>query len=210
MKGSLPVVTLCLSSLLGACCMSVKPYNLDRLELTEYHPGPWCGIFSGYGATTEPERARAVYTPVAPAEYGEILCENRSVEDYASCINRVADYYRKFEDTPETEGSSTSGPFAVVMDGKLYVGSYRTDLFSGSFLVSSRTDSCTGSYNALFGSRTSVFAVSCDDGRTGSAEIVRDRKGRSGIGYLSLTDGTKGTIVFGWPAAVAPKLAETP
>ncbi|MEJ2327098.1 MAG: hypothetical protein P8Y25_09910 [Chromatiaceae bacterium] len=168
--------------------MSVKPYDVDRLELSEYHPGPWCGIFSGYGASTEPARAEAVYSPVAPTEYGEILCENRSVEDYASCLNRVADYYRRFEDAPETEGSSTSGPFAVVMD----------------------TDSCTGSYNGFFGSKSSVFAVSCDDGRTGTAEIVRDRKGRSGVGYISLTDGSKGKIVFGWPAAIAPKLAATP
>ncbi|MGA7981916.1 MAG: hypothetical protein WCA32_17050 [Chromatiaceae bacterium] len=210
MKGTLPVFSLSLSFLLGGCCMQVKPNEVDRFELSEFRPGPWCGIFSGYGTTAEPERAHALYSPVSPFEFGEILCENRRLEDYASCVNRVVDYYRASREDPAAQGSSNSGPFAAVIDGKLYFGSYRSDPFSGYFRISNDATSCSGSYNAFLGSKDAVFAVRCDDGRTGSAEIVRDREGRSGIGYISMADGTRGKIVFGQPATSPPGAAQIP
>jgi hypothetical protein len=203
MKGTIPVVALTLSSLLGGCCAYVKPDEVSWYERSEFKPGPWCGIFSGYGAATEPERSRALYTPVSDYEYGEILCANRSPENYATCVNRVVDFCHNAKDDAAAEAGATSGPFAVALDGKLYYGTYRTDLFSGYFFVSNHGASCRGSYNILFGSKGPVFAVSCDNGRTGTAEIVRSRNGRDGIGYIEMTNGDKGRIVFGRPAAAA-------
>jgi hypothetical protein len=204
MKGSLSVAAMSLSILVGGCCTNVKPYGVDRLELSDYHAGPFCGIFSGFGTTQEPERAEALYTPVVPAEFGEILCENRRLEDYASCVNRVVDYYSNAKVDPAAQGSSTSGPFAAVIGRRVYFGSYRTDLFSGYFRISDDSQSCRGAYNAFYGAEDAVFAVTCDDGRTGTARIVRDREGRSGIGYIAMADGTKGKIVFGVPAESPP------
>jgi hypothetical protein len=196
MKSIPPVVYLSLSCLLGGCCMYATPDNVDRIEMSEFHPGPWCGIFSGYGTTAEPERAQALYSPVAPSEYGDILCEGRSVGDRASCVNQVVDYFRESRRSG-SEGPSNQGPFAVSLNGKLYFGSYRNDPFSGYFRVSNSANGCTGSYNAFLGATDPIFAVRCDDGRTGTAEIVRDREGRNGIGYVAMDDGSKGKIVFG-------------
>jgi hypothetical protein len=206
MQSSISLFVLAVSVLLSGCCSSVKPDGFDRFEMAEYKPGPTCGIFSGWGTTSMPERAQAFYTPVAPTEYGEILCENRTPEDYATCVNQVVGYLRAGGDTSAEGASATSGPFAVVMDDRLYLGSYQTDLFSGYFRAASGIKSCTGSYNAFFGANSPVFKVTCDDGRTGTADIVRDRAGRSGIGYVAMNDGTKGKIVFGPAAGAATRI----
>jgi len=136
---------------------------------------------------------------VSPEDYGDRLCRHLDLDDYPACLSQVLDYFDEplADDIPP--GQSTSGPFAVAMDGGLYMGTYQSlPPFSASFRVSNGPNGCRGSYNGLTGSQDALFDVYCDDGRAGWADIILDTDGRNGIGQLSLNDGTKGDIVFGY------------
>ena len=202
MKAAFPAVLLS-SFVLAACCTSVYPPEAGRVEGQEaWTDTSVCGIFSGWGTTDQPARSEALYTPVTASEYTGYVCGLVDIEDYATCANRVERFYRESLDDPNPPGSSTTGPFAVLLENELYVGSYRSDPFSASFRVASGSRSCKGSYNALYGDADPVFKVWCDNGARGKARMVRDRYGRDGIGVVLMDDGTEGRIVFG------PRIAE--
>lgn len=188
---------LSMSFLLTGCCTSAGSNKSATGQDQEWGDIRLCGIFSGWGTTAEPERFDAVYTPISAAEYGEFLCKHLDIEQYASCVNRVEDFYRNSARDAGSQGSSNAGPFAVVVDREVFLGSYRSDPFSAYFRVSSGTKACRGSYNAFAGSSAPIFDVRCNNGRRGKANIVRSADGRNGIGVVYMEDGTKGTIVFG-------------
>lgn len=146
-----------------------------------------------------PGHAGGISTFVSPMDYGQRLCANVELEAYPSCLSNVLDYFEQPRADDVPPGQSTSGPFAVSMDGGLYLGTYSsTPPFAASFRVSNGPKSCRGAYNALTGSQDALFDVYCDDGRAGWADIVLDQSGRNGIGQLTLNDGTQGDIVFGY------------
>jgi hypothetical protein len=190
-------VTLLGGLALAGCCMPPKMDAFSRMDETESRPWGYCGIFSGYGTTEEPERLSAVYTPISVSEYGDLLCGHLAPEDYASCVNRIWDHYRQANREPSEPGDSSSGPFAVVVWGEVFLGSYWSDPFSASFSVSNGRLACRGSYNAFFGDKEAVFDVLCDNGKHGKAQMVRDRSGRNGIGRVYMDDGIVGKVVFG-------------
>lgn len=196
MKTMLPLVLIASLSTAG-CCTRLEPDEFARLTGTDRETNGLCGIFSGWGTLEEPDRFQAVYTPVSPAEIGERLCRGVELEDYASCINQTVDYYREASREPPPRGAATAGPFAMELNGRLYLGTYDSDPFSAYFRVADGTSVCRGAYNALAGDTEAVFEVRCDDGRRGTADIVLDRKGRNGIGGVVMDDGTRGDIVFG-------------
>lgn len=186
------------SLLLTGCCTRQPLNDFTRFEGSDYRPSGFCGIFSGYGTMDQPDRLSAAYTPVGVSEYGDLLCGHVEPEEYASCVNQIWDHYRETDQKTFENQSSTSGPFAVVVWGEIFLGSYWSDAFSASFQVSNDRMSCRGSYNAFFGATEPVFDVSCDNGKRGKARIVRDREGRNGIGRVVMNDGTVGKIVFGY------------
>lgn len=146
-----------------------------------------------------PGHAGGIATRVSPEDYGERLCRSVELEEYPSCLSTVLDYFDEPLADTIPRGQSTSGPFAVAMDGGLYMGTYDSlPPFQASFRVSNGPNGCRGSYNAFTGSRDALFDVYCDDGRSGWADIILDTDGRNGIGELTLSDGTKGDIVFGY------------
>jgi len=196
------VASLIVASLsLAGCCTSLGPEQ-GRIDGQEWGDTSVCGIFSGWGVREMPERSEALYTPVTLAEYTGYLCGRIDIEDFATCGNRVERFYRETVERRKQPGDSQSGPFAFRLGDALYTGSYRSDILSASFRVSSDSNSCTGSYNALFGDTEPVYKVRCDNGETGKARIVLDRWGRDGIGFVMMDDGTEGTIIFG------PRIAE--
>jgi hypothetical protein len=201
MKAGFPAVFLT-SLMLAGCCTSTYPPRTGRNEMQGWGDTSVCGIFAGWGTREEPQRSEAVYTPVTLNEYSEYVCSLVDIEDYATCANRLEEYYRESFDSETPPGNSTSGPFAVLLENEMYVGSYRSDPFSGSFRVSNGTSGCKGSYNALYGDKTAVFKVWCDNGERGTARMVRDRYGRDGIGIITMDDGAQGKIIFG------PRIAE--
>ena len=164
---------------------------LATLSLTTLLSG--CGSFL-------PGHIGGIVTYVSPDDYAERLCAHVELESYPSCMSHVLDYFAEphADDIPVSQ--ATSGPFAVVMDRALYLGTYQGGPFSSSFRVASGTKACRGSFSAFTGSRDAIYDVYCDDGRAGWAATIRDQTGRNGIGQLTLSDGTKGEIVFGYLA----------
>lgn len=174
--------------------MFVSPlrlYPAGALALACLHLGG-CGVLL-------PGHVGGISTSVSPEDYGDRLCRHLDLEDYPACLSQVLDYFEEplANDVPASQ--STSGPFAVAMDGGLYIGSYQSiPPFSASFRVSNGANACRGSYNGLTGSQDALFDVYCDDGRAGWADIILATDGRNGIGQLTLNDGSRGEIVFGY------------
>lgn len=196
MRSAIPVVAA-LSLLLGGCCTQLRNAQLDNEDREWGSDLYWCGIFSGFGTAAQPDRSRALYTPVTPREYAELLCENVDLGGYASCMNQIRDYQESSRNRRGGEGSSTTGPFAMQVGGEVYLGSYWATPFESVFRVSNgRGQSCRGQYSAFFGSTDKVYAVVCDSGARGEARIVSDRHGRNGIGFVTVEQ-TEGRIVYG-------------
>ncbi|WP_295456655.1 hypothetical protein [uncultured Thiodictyon sp.] len=145
-----------------------------------------------------PGHIGGLVTYVSPDDYAERLCRGVELEGYPACVSQVLDYFDGPHADPMPRGHSSSGPFAVAMQGALYLGTYQSSPVAGSFRVASGTNACRGSYSLFGGSRAPLYDVYCDDGRAGWAETVRDQTGANGIGQLTLNDGTKGEIVFGY------------
>ncbi|AGA92289.1 hypothetical protein Thimo_3633 [Thioflavicoccus mobilis 8321] len=148
-------------------------------------------------------------TTVEPIDYARTLCDTVPRAEFSTCASRVIDHYRasaRVTDPPF--GYSTSGPFAMVVADALYLGQYRSDPFSAAFEVTHGDDICRGAYNAVAGSPAAILDVRCDDGRTGTADLVLDEGGRNGVGTVRFDDGTNGRIVFGHGAAGAAPAAE--
>lgn len=145
-----------------------------------------------------PNHMGGIAATVTPEDYAERLCANEDLESYPACLSRVLDYMDEPRANEVPSGHSTSGPFAVIMDGTTYMGSYSSGPFAASFQVSNGRNGCRGSYDVLAGSADAIFDVYCDDGRRGWADTIRAMDGRNGIGRLALEDGTKGDIVFGY------------
>ncbi|AUB83919.1 hypothetical protein [Candidatus Thiodictyon syntrophicum] len=156
-------------------------------------------LLSGCGSFL-PGHIGGIVTYVSPDDYAERLCAHVDLESYPSCVSHVLDYFEepKAEDIPVTE--VTSGPFAVAMDNQLYLGTYQGGLFRSNFRVTSGHKACRGAYSAYTGSRDAIYDVYCNDGRAGWAATIRDQSGSNGIGQLTLSDGTKGEIIFGYAA----------
>jgi len=200
-------LVIALGPTLGGCCTQLQDAPSAAVEDREWGTDlHWCDIFSGYGTAKEPDRYRALYTPVTANEYARILCEDKEIEQYASCMNQVRDFAQRLRGGSSRVGSSTSGPFAMKIGGNIYLGSYAWAPFDAWFRVSDGDGRvCRGSYSAFKGDTEPVFDVVCDSGLRGKADIVSGRDGRNGIGYVEMTDGTKGRILYGPNVAAAAR-----
>jgi hypothetical protein len=153
-------------------------------------------LTAGCAHGTDPATA-GLYTRMGALDYARLICSGVDIEQYATCVNRMLDVYAnptEWEFPPE---QATSGPFVVMLGADNYYGWYRSHPFAADFRVSNGRTICRGGYNAFAGPADAVFAVQCDDGRRGTASIVRDQGGRNGVGTLTMSDGSVGRIVFG-------------
>lgn len=148
-------------------------------------------------AIVPPNHLGGIATSVTPMDYARRLCGHLDLQSYATCLNEVLDGINQ-RGNRLPPGYSTYGPFAVIMDGDVYIGDYRSWPFAAEFRVSNGRKGCRGSYNAFTGSADAIFDVYCDDGRSGWADMIRAADGRNGIGKIGLDDGTAGEIVFGY------------
>lgn len=81
--------------------------------------------------------------------------------------------------------------------GERFEGSATAGLKIGTFSVTSAAATCTGSYDPLSRERRMILPVTCTDGRTGTIDVMRDRRLTSGEGTVTFIDGTTGTFRFG-------------
>jgi len=148
-------------------------------------------------ASSDDPAAGGIVTRVSAMEYARMICKGVVMEDYATCVNGMLDVYEEPREGSLPPSQTTSGPFLVMVGGRNYYGWYRSQPFVADFRVSDGLTICRGAYNAFTGSTDTVFAVTCDDGRRGTASTVRDMSGANGIGTLSMDNGDQGRIVFG-------------
>jgi hypothetical protein len=164
--------------------------------MTRFHLVATLSTLLGGCGLVQPNHLGGISVAVAPMDYGRRLCAPAEPESHASCLNRVLDDIDRRGRRPSA-GSSTAGPFAVIMQGDIFLGDYRSSLFAAEFNVAKADQRCRGAYNAFTGSADALFDVYCDDGRSGWADLIRAHDGRNGIGKIVLDDGTEGDIVFG-------------
>lgn len=143
-------------------------------------------------------------TMVEPIDYARTLCDTVPRDQYSACASRVLEHYRVSSwETRLPLGHSTSGPLAMVVGERLYLGHYDSSPWSARFRVTAGEEVCHGAYDALAGSSQAILAVRCSTGRQGTADLVLDQRGRNGTGTVEFNDGAKGAIVFGHAAAGA-------
>jgi len=138
-----------------------------------------------------------IVTRVSSMEYARMICKGVLMEEYATCVNGMLQVYEEPQEWTFPPNQTTSGPFLIMLGGRNYYGWYRSQPFVADFRVSDGLTICRGAYNAFTGSTDTVFAVTCDDGRRGTARTVRDMSGANGVGTLSMDNGDLGRIVFG-------------
>jgi hypothetical protein len=165
--------------------------------MTRLHLAASLSLLLGACSLVPPNHLGGISASVSPMDYARRLCAHLDPESYSSCVSEVLDEVDRGQPNRLPPGYSTSGPFAVIMDGDVYIGDYRSSLFMADFRVSNGQHGCRGGYNAFTGSADAVFDVYCDDGRSGWADMIRASDGRNGIGKIALDDGTEGDIVFG-------------
>ncbi|MGD8207166.1 MAG: hypothetical protein PVH47_03715 [Thiohalocapsa sp.] len=141
-----------------------------------------------------------LFTDVAPLEYARVLCARIPLQERHGCMTSVLRHHRDHRDREREPSDVVNGPFVMVLGQDLYRGSYVSEPFAAAFTVSNGFRVCRGRYNAFAGDTRAVFAVRCDDGSRGTANIILDRSGANGIGEVSMDDGTSGQIVFGYTA----------
>jgi hypothetical protein len=157
-------------------------------------------LTAGCGGNKAERDYDLLFTDVEPIEYARILCRGIEMQDQHTCMTSVLAHYRSTRYFDPDPSQVTNGPFVVVFDDDLYRGTYVSQPFASAFTVSNGFNICRGRYNAFAGDTRADFAVHCDDGSTGFANIMLDIDGRNGVGELELYDGRRGEIVFGYRA----------
>jgi hypothetical protein len=98
-------------------------------------------------------------------------------------------------------GCTVTVPVAIIgRDGHVLRGTAITGSSSGSFTVSDGAATCRWGYGSRDRSLTVSMPVTCSDGRSGTVTATRDANVPSGAGTFTLSDGSRGTFLFG-PAA---------
>jgi hypothetical protein len=157
-------------------------------------------LTAGCGGNTGQRDYNLLFTDVQPIEYARILCRGIDMQDQHTCMTSVLQHYRDGRYDEPDPSQVTDGPFVVVFEDDLYRGTYVSNPFASAFTVSNGYNICRGRYNAFAGDIKADFFVRCDDGSTGTANIILDIDGRNGVGEFNFYDGRRGEIVFGYRA----------
>lgn len=155
------------------------------------------GLTAGCSSNQKQVDYDLLFTDVEPIDYARILCRGIEMQDQHTCMTSVIQHYRDMRDYEPTPSEVNAGPFVIVLDDDLYRGTYVSNPFVSAFTVSNGGNLCRGRYNAFGGDSRAEFAVRCEDGSTGMANIILDVDGRNGIGKMDFTDGRRGEIAFG-------------
>lgn len=96
-------------------------------------------------------------------------------------------------------GTYTTPAVVKLTDGTVLLGTTTAAASGGHFQLSTadNTLTCNGTYNAFDLKPTISIPVSCNDGRSATAVITRNPDGISGSGYVTTSDGQRGSVAFG-------------
>jgi len=84
-------------------------------------------------------------------------------------------------------------------DGRNWAGTYTASMSAGVFDMKSAGVNCKGSYDPADFAKRLRMTFTCSDGRTGSADVVRDNDAKGGSGTVTFSDGISGTLSYGDP-----------
>jgi hypothetical protein len=157
---------------------------------------------AGCGSDNGERNYNLIYSDIKPIEYARIQCRLVDMEDRHTCLTGALQHYRAVSRDPIPRDQVTQGPMIAVLREELYRGSYVSYPFSAAFTLSNGRNVCRGRFNAFAGDKMSIYRVRCDDGSTGTANLVLDASGANGLGLAEMDDGARVDIIFG-PAAVA-------
>ena len=160
----------------------------------------WALLAAGCGSNSATRDYNLVYTEVDPLEYARILCSGIDMQGRHTCLTSVMQHNKESRDRDLPPDEVVNGPCIVLLQDNLYRGTYVSQPFAAAFSVSNGINVCRGRYNAFAGDTKAIFKVICDDGSLGSANIMLDTGGRNGVGEVTMDDGTRGQIVFGYAA----------
>jgi hypothetical protein len=155
------------------------------------------GLAGGCGGQQAGRDYDLLYSSIEPIDYARILCRGIAMQDQHTCMTSVLQHYHDTRYDRLDTRQITGGPFVLVLDDDLYRGTYVSQPFASAFTVSNGSNICRGRYDAFGGDTRADFAVYCEDGSSGIANIILDVDGRNGIGEMNFDDGRRGDIVFG-------------
>ncbi len=158
-------------------------------------------ILTGCSTDTSERDYNLVFSDIQPMDYARIQCRLVPMEDRHTCLTTSLQHYRDVTRDPIPRDQVTRGPMVAVLRDEMYRGSYISYPLSAAFTLSNGRNVCRGRFNAFAGDKMSIYRVRCDNGATGSANLVLDITGANGLGIFEMDDGTRGQIIFG-PAAV--------
>ena len=94
---------------------------------------------------------------------------------------------------------SVEVPVAGQLDnGEAFEGYARASMQEGIFMVTSTGGySCKGEYDQFSRAKRLYLNLACSNGLTGDASIIRDNDLLGGQGTVELSNGQRGTIVYG-------------
>jgi len=156
---------------------------------------------AGCSSDTSDRNYDLIFADIKPIDYARIQCRLIPIEDRHTCLTTSIQHYRDVMMEPIPRDQVTQGPMVAVVGEEIYRGRYVSNPFSAAFTVSSGYNVCRGRFDAVAGETRTIYDVYCDNGATGSANLVLDSSGSNGLGIVEMDDGTRGEIVFG-PAAV--------
>lgn len=95
-------------------------------------------------------------------------------------------------------GSITVPAAGVTSTGETFRGSATASASAGTFeMTGSSGVQCSGTYDQFSTAKRLTIPFKCTDGKSGSADLVRDNDLVGGEGSITFSDGTTGTIKYG-------------
>jgi len=158
-------------------------------------------VLAACSSDTSERDYNLVFSEIKPMDYARIQCRLIPIEDRHTCLTTSIQHYKDVMMDPIPRDQVTQGPMVAVVGEEIYRGRYVSNPFVAAFTLSGGWNICRGRFDAFAGDKMTIYDVYCDNGATGTANLVLDVSGSNGLGIIEMDDGTRGDIVFG-PAAV--------
>lgn len=155
---------------------------------------------AGCSSDTSNRNYDLVFSDIKPMDYARIQCRLVPMEDRHTCLTTSLQHYRDVMLEPIPRNQVTQGPMVAIVGEEMYRGRYVSYPFRAAFTLSNGRNICRGRFDAFAGDKMTIYRVRCDNGATGTANLVLDISGSNGLGIAEMDDGTRAEIIFGTAA----------